>query len=209
VKIVRVESLFNCGPYAGSADWIARRKEIHDAVEKCDWPPGTGKFTIFPGKHANGVVPIKKEFQIELQKRGWTIEGEAKNKLNQVLGDFDAIVIGKGGTVVAEWETGNISSSHRSVNKLLMQISDGVAAAGVLVVPSRSLYGYLTDRIGSITELEGYLHFWKKFPCESGVLEFIVIEQDAVSVDVPKIPKGSDGNAKKKMKKKKKKKKKS
>ncbi len=100
------------------------------------------------------------------------------------------------GAIVAEWETGNISSSHRSMNKMLMLLSQGVIAAGVLVVPSRELYSYLTDRIGNFNELQPYLTLWKSFPCQKGVLEIIVIEQDACSTDVPKIPKGTDGRAK-------------
>jgi hypothetical protein len=197
VKIVHVETLMNCGSYAVSAHWAETKASIHKAVRKCDWPPGSGKFTIFPEKDGNGVVPIKKEFLAELRKREWAIEGPAKNKLDQALGDFDAVILGPEGAIVTEWETGNISSSHRSMNKLTMLVSDGVIAAGVLVVPSRKLYEYLTDRIGNYRELEPYLKLWKSVPCKSGVLEIVVIEQDAESRDVPKIPKGKDGMAKK------------
>ena len=141
-------------------------------------------------------MPIRTEFIKELRKRKWTIEGTAKNHLDQRLGDFDAILPGPAGPIVAEWETGNISSSHRSMNKLAMLVSNGVIAAGTLVVPSRKLYVYLTDRIGNYNELEPYLKLWKSVPCRLGVLEIVVIEQDAESRDVPKIPKGRDGRAK-------------
>jgi hypothetical protein len=77
-----------------------------------------------------------------------------------------------------------------------MLVADGIIAAGTLVVPSRKLYVYLTDRIGNFKELEPYLKLWKSVPCESGVLEIVVIEHDAESCNVPKIPKGSDGRAK-------------
>lgn len=198
MKIVQTETLISCGAYAASAEWKKTRDDIHAAVKKCDWPPGSGTFTIYPVKHANGVVPIKKEFLIELKKRGWTIEAAAKNKSNQVLGDFDALLVSPNGSIVAEWETGNISSSHRSMNKLIMLVATGVLIAGVLVVPSRKLYGHLTDRIGNITELEPYIEHWKTIPCSSGVVEIVVIEQDAESMTVRRIPKGKDGNAKKK-----------
>ena len=66
---------------------------------------------------------------------------------------------------------------------------------GVLVVPSRRLYVWLTDRIGNITELEPYFPLWSAIPCDQGILEIIVIEHDAESVDVPRIPKGTDGRA--------------
>jgi hypothetical protein len=95
-----------------------------------------------------------------------------------------------------KWETGNISSSHRSMNKLTMLVSNGIIAAGTLVIPSRKLYVYLTDRIGNYQELLPYLKLWKSVPCPSGVLEIVVIEQDAESKRVRKIPKGRDGRAK-------------
>ncbi len=195
MKIVHVETLISCGKYADSQDWRRIRKSIHEAVRTCDWPPGSGKFTIFPERKANGVVPIKKEFVADLKKRQWTIEGKAKNQIGQALGDFDAVILRSAGPVIAEWETGNISSSHRSMNKITMLVSDGIVAAGVLIVPSRRLYEFLTDRIGNYRELEPYLKLWKSVPCTSGVVEIVVIEQDAESRDVAKIPKGTDGRA--------------
>jgi Restriction endonuclease BamHI len=201
VKIVHVETILSCGSYAASENWAETRAAIHAAVKRCAWPPGSKKFTIYPqsGKkrgEGNGVVPIRAEFIKKLRKLKWTIEGAAKNHLGQELGDFDAILLGPEGPIVVEWETGNISSSHRSMNKLTMLVSNGIIAAGTLVVPSRKLYVYLTDRIGNYKELEPYLKLWKSVPCKSGVLEIVVIEQDAESYDVPKIPKGSDGRAK-------------
>ncbi len=163
---------------------------------KCDWPAGSGTFTINPERKGNGVVPIKKEFIADLRARGWFIEGPAKNQAGQSLGDFDAVISGPEGPIVAEWETGNISSSHRSMNKMLMLLSQGVIAAGVLVIPSRRLYMYLTDRIGNYDELKPYVSLWKSLPCTNGVLEIVVIEQDGESRDVAQIPKGTDGRAK-------------
>lgn len=196
MRIVHVETLLSCGSYAGSEHWAGTRAGIYEAVKKCDWPPGSGKFTINPVRKGNGVKPVKKEFVKELKRLEWTIEGPAKNRLDQRLGDFDAVIPGPEGVIVTEWETGNISSSHRSMNKLTMLVADGLIAAGVLVVPSRSLYLYLTDRIGNYRELEPYLKLWKSVPCNVGVLEIVVIEQDAESKDVRLIPKGTDGRSK-------------
>jgi hypothetical protein len=81
------------------------------------------------------------------------------------------------------------------MNKLTMLVAEEVIAAGTLVVPSRKLYVYLTDRIGNIQELEPYLRLWRSVPCQKGVLEIVVIEHDATSEMVPKIPKGTDGRA--------------
>lgn len=201
MTIVHIEKILSCGAYAKSKHWRETRDAIHTAVRRCAWPPGSKKFTIYPqsGKkrgEGNGVVPIRDEFMNHLRKLEWTIEGRAKNHLGQNLGDFDAVLLGPKGPVVVEWETGNISSSHRSMNKLTMLVADGIIAAGTLVIPSRKLYVYLTDRIGNYRELEPYVKLWKSVPCESGVLEIVVIEQDAESYDVPKIPKGKDGRAK-------------
>ncbi len=81
------------------------------------------------------------------------------------------------------------------MNKLTMLLSCGEISAGVLIVPSRKLYVYLTDRIGNIKELEPYFGLWKSVPCQSGVVEIVVIEHDTVSYDVPRIPKATDGRA--------------
>jgi hypothetical protein len=143
----------------------------------------------------HGVLPIRKEFVAFLKSKGWAIEGSSKNALDQALGDFDAVLEGPEKPIVAEWETGNISSSHRSMNKLTMLVSSGIISAGVLAVPSRKLYVYLTDRIGNIRELEPYFGLWKSVPCKSGVLEIVVFEHDAESVSVKKIPKLTSGRA--------------
>jgi hypothetical protein len=161
---------------------------------------GSGSFTIYPesGKkrnEGNGVLPIRNEFVAFLKSKGWVIEGPAKNALGQTLGDFDAVLRGPERPIVVEWETGNISSSHRSMNKLTMLLSGGVISAGVLAVPSRKLYVYLTDRIGNIQELEPYFGLWKSVPCESGVLEIVVFEHDAESTKVPRIPKITTGRS--------------
>ena len=71
----------------------------------------------------------------------------------------------------------------------------GILACGVLIVPSRELYKFLTDRIGNFTELVPYFDLWRVIPCESGMLEIVVIEHDDTSTQVPRIPKGTSGRA--------------
>jgi hypothetical protein len=108
---------------------------------------------------------------------------------------MDAAYVFDEGIVCFEWETGNISSSHRSLNKMCLGLLKGAIKAGMLVVPSRQLYPFLTDRIGNIAELEPYFDLWRSTQCAEGVLDIVVIEHDATSMNVPRIPKGTDGRA--------------
>ena len=47
MKIVKVYTLKRRGTYAASEHWRATRKQIHDAVRECEWPVGSGSFTIY------------------------------------------------------------------------------------------------------------------------------------------------------------------
>ena len=200
VKIVREEILIHCGAFAESADWARARKKLHAAIKAVEWPPKSGKFTIRPesGKKrgkGNGVTPIKVGIMLDLKKQGWKLEQIVQFGGKRNPGKFDALLETAHGPVVLEWETGNISSSHRSLNKMALGIMKGKLAGGVLIVPSTDLARYLTDRIGNIRELEPYLEFWHAIPCERGVLEIAVIEYDATSDTVPRITKMTDGRA--------------
>jgi len=205
MKIVQTETLISIGPYAKSAEWKTIRDSAHAAVAACEWPAGSGSFTIYPesGKKrgaGNGVKPIKdaaikqlvskpvlgSHWQPELT---WPVAGRVKP------GNMDAGFLGASGLVCFEWETGNISSSHRSLNKISLGLLKGLIKAGILVVPSQALYPFLTDRIGNIGELEPYFDLWRSIECSDGVFEIIVIEHDATSTSVPRIPKGTDGRA--------------
>ena len=66
---------------------------------------------------------------------------------------------------------------------------------GVLILPTRSMYRYLTDRVGNYAELEPYFPIWRAIPVEEGLLAVFAIEHDAVSRSVARIPKGTDGRA--------------
>lgn len=110
-------------------------------------------------------------------------------------GDIDAAKQFPQGLVVVEWETGNISSSHRAINKMALGLVVKKCVAGVLVVPNMKLAQYLTDRIGNIEEIRPYLPMWQNLAVAEGALVLVVIEQDADSVNVPRIPNGKDGRA--------------
>ena len=107
---------------------------------------------------------------------------------------------GANGTRIAiEWETGNISSSHRSMNKLAIALTNGVVEVGVLILPSHKLYEHLTDRIGNIGELSGYLSMWEslKSVVPRGLLAISVVEHDVLTTApaFPFLPVAGDGRA--------------
>jgi hypothetical protein len=200
VKIVQEETLLSCGKYAASKEWKKTRESLYKAIREVDWPRGSGTFTIYPelGKgrgQGNGVTPIKLGLMAELKQQGWKLEQPLDIAILKRPGKLDAVLYTDYGPVALEWETGNISSSHRALNKMALGMLKGVLAAGILVVPSRELYKYLTDRIGNMAELAPYLDLWRSVPCVNGVLEIVAIEHDATSTDVPRIPKGTDGRA--------------
>ncbi len=171
----------------------------------------------------NGVSPIRKRFFEHLTKHeNWKNElsldfgksvddlrvplklfpsgEEYREPLSTSFGGFDFATIGNGGLrAVIEWETGNISSSHRSMNKLCICLNAGIIEAGVLIVPSRSMYIHLTDRIGNIDELSGYLSLWQssKIRVERGLLAITVVEHDELTDDpnVGLLDRGNDGRA--------------
>lgn len=218
MRVVETIALIERGPFAKSAEWRVISDEVSAAVSQAEWPVGAGTFTIYPesGKKSgegNGVVPIKAKSMAVLKAAGWSLEfpwavGERPDPAAVVTrvveravkgsrpGDIDAARKFPEGLVVVEWETGNVSSSHRSLNKMALGLVLGQCVAGILVVPNMKLARYLTDRIGNIEELRSYFPMWRALQVENGVLELLVIEQDAESDQVPRIPKGSDGRAK-------------
>lgn len=176
----------------------------------------------------NGVTPIKKQFLRRIKDREWQLEDplnisalmetykaprEAEElfleypskkaitePLHNLVGDFDcSFKVGDKWRAVIEWETGNISSSHRSMNKLCLALMSSQIDVGILIVPSRALYPHLTDRIGNWMELSPYLHFWKKAGAfvKKGLLAVTVVEHDTLSDDpsVPYIRQGKDGRS--------------
>jgi hypothetical protein len=200
VKLVHVETLIQIGEFASSQDWLNIHDEVTRAIQGMVWPAGTNKFTIHPesGKKrhkGNGVKPIKNGLMRMLVKHGWKTEVALDIATVARPGKLDAVLKTKYGLVALEWETGNISSSHRALNKMALGIMKGLLAAGMLVVPSREFYKFLTDRVGNWAELEPYLDLWKAIPCRSGVLEVLVVEHDATSTKVRRIPKGTSGRA--------------
>jgi hypothetical protein len=200
MRIVHIETLLSKGNFASSKEWAKIRKALHAAIRKVDWPAGSGKFTIYPesGKkrgQGNGVKPIKEGLLSQLKLAAWQLEEPLDIAAVHRPGKIDAILLSPAGHVAVEWETGNISSSHRALNKMALGLLKKKLVAGTLVVPSRSLYAFLTDRVGNWDELAPYVDLWKSVPVRNGVLEIVVVEHDDTSTSVPRIPKGTEGRA--------------
>jgi Restriction endonuclease BamHI len=201
MKIVEKVEILAVGQFPNSDAWLTACAHVETAVKATDWPHGTGSFIIYPqsGKkrgEGNGVGPIKIPALQKLRQLAWQTE-QLPPIPNSVLttGDLDALYRSKSGYIGFEWETGNISSSHRAINKLLLTLKKGGLVGGFMVVPSNVLAAYLTDRIGNIGELRHYFPLWRDTRITEGALQIIVVEQDGVSLDVPRIPKGTDGRA--------------
>jgi hypothetical protein len=177
--------------------------EIRAAIAGVHWPPGSGAFTIYPesGKKSgmgNGVVPIKVAFIEQLHQHNWTPEAPFPVPAalgGSSFGPMDAAKNFDGKPFIVEWETGNISSSHRALNKIAVGLLRAAVAGGVLVVPTKEFAQYLTDRIGNVWELRSYVQMWKALPVPVGYLGIFTVEHDATSIQVPRITKGTDGRA--------------
>lgn len=201
MKILEYHDILNPDLFNSSRHLSEAWEEIKQAIHLTDWPHGSGKFTIYPesGKkrgEGNGVKPIKIPCMIALGSLGWKTE-ELPDIGSSVLGtgDLDALKLTSDGYIAFEWETGNISSSHRALNKLFLAMQETNTLGSFLVVPSDALKPYLTDRVGNIGELRPYFPLWRNLPGISGGLRIVVVEHDEVSFDVPRIPKGTDGRS--------------
>ncbi len=78
---------------------------------------------------------------------------------------------------------------------MALGIIKGILLGGILILPTRELYQYLTDRIGNFRELAPYFPMWKALHCDEGFLAVIAVEHDGASTEVPRIRKGTNGRA--------------
>jgi hypothetical protein len=229
MKWLRTLVLFDKGDVISSKDWKTIHLSYVRAISSIDHPAGTGTLTLrekakLPNGQwqRNGVGFLRARFlEFMRDTEGWHAEGDVnltrdrqqppiklypslkpyREPITSDFGGFDFITTAANGTRIAiEWETGNISSSHRSMNKLSIALSNGIVEVGVLIVPSRKLYEHLTDRISNISELSGYLAMWEglKAVVVRGLLAITVVEHDALTTDaaLPYLKSGEDGRAK-------------
>jgi hypothetical protein len=199
MKIVEIIDVIESSAVINSNLWKKGWNDIEDSIHAIDWPHGSGTFSLNPeGKHSNGVKPIKEPAINLLKDRGWKVESLPSDLSGVRMGNLDAIYSESGKANIGfEWETGNISSSHRAVNKMLHALLKGGLIAGVLVVPSQAMRQYITDRVGNITELREYFYVWSQVSIRQGLLRVVAVEYDRLDRNVPFIPKGTDGRAKK------------
>jgi hypothetical protein len=200
MKILRQEHLIDIGGFSSSNQWEIIDRHIKQAIYSVEWPVGSGSFTLFdePGKgrgKGNGVKPIKEACMRQLKTLGWSLETSLDIATLKRPGPIDATYKVNDRYFCLEWETGNISSSHRALNKISLGMLKDVLIGGALILPTREMYKYLTDRVGNFLELEPYFPLWGSLRINEGLLVVVAIEHDSVSWSVPRIPKGTDGRA--------------
>ena len=228
MRWLRTLVIFDRGEVIGTTDWQAIHESYVRSIGRIDFPEGSGTLTLRrktrrPDNqwNRNGVVYLKRRFvENMVNDEDWTAEADFdlgrdrappdlllypsmerhREPITSEFGSFDFVTTAPSGIHVAiEWETGNISSSHRSMNKLAIALATGKIQVGVLIVPSRDLYEHLTDRIGNISELSGYLSMWKDLEAgvERGLLAISIVEHDALTDEetFPYLPVGNDGRA--------------
>jgi hypothetical protein len=228
MKCLRTLVLFDKGNQIASNDWKVLHESYVRAIASIDHPSGSGilrlrKKVKLDKKQwqRNGVGYLRRRFLDRMiNVENWKPEGivnlardrdqpnillypsleDYREPITSDFGGFDFVTTTEGGKHIAiEWETGNISSSHRSLNKLAIALANGTIEVGVLIVPSRDFYEHLTDRIGNIGELSGYLSLWEglKSTVDRGLLAITVVEHDELTDDqsLPYLPVGNDGRA--------------
>ncbi|MEO8173195.1 MAG: hypothetical protein ABI581_08940 [Sediminibacterium sp.] len=196
MKIAKEDLFFQVGDFAVCAEFQEIMDELRDAIASVQWHL-PGKFVINPTRMGNGVKPIKQKFVDFLESRKWEPEKSMSLVRGMNPGPIDAIKRTNQGIFAVEWETGNISSSHRALNKIALGIIQKQIIGGILVLPQRSLAKYLTDRIGNYEEIMPYVPLFHNLKIEEGLMGIIVVDYDDTSKDALLIPKGQDGNAKK------------
>jgi hypothetical protein len=228
MKWLRTLVVFDQGNLVASTDWKDAHASYIRSIQSIDHPEGSGRLTLRrkvrrpDGQfNRNGVKYLKNRFFEHLVEiEGWRYEDSldfesadetpllidypsmspCREPITSRFGDFDFVAHARDGSRVAiEWETGNISSSHRSLNKLSIGLGTDRLDIGVLIVPSRGLYEHLTDRIGNIGELSPYISMWRDLGAavHHGLLAISIVEQDALTDDpgIPYLPAGDDGRA--------------
>lgn len=196
MKIIHEEILLGQSAASLPAELGGCLADIRSAIGNVVWPEKSRKFTIRPVVDGNGVLPIKVGFMKKLKSLGWKLEERPVLAQGLGPGKVDALKpLSDGRQFAAEWETGNISSSHRALNKICMGMIEGHLAGGILILPDRELYHFLTQRIGNYKELAPYFPVYQRLKSIDGLLAVFSVSFDRTSAGVALIPKGFDGHS--------------
>jgi hypothetical protein len=211
MQILETIDVSCAGRFPKTATWRRAKTDVEAAIKVADWPFGSGSFSLNPepgigrrgqpDHHPNGVQPIKIPMIKYLESSGWATEAlptlpvgfEGRDVLT--TGDLDALLLDRNRYVGFEWETGNVASTHRAINKLLDGITRGTLHGGILALPMRATQRYFTDRVGNFEEIAPYFEFWSRYPVQNGVLRVYGVGHDKLDPLAPHIPKGKDGRA--------------
>jgi Restriction endonuclease BamHI len=198
LKLTQIQYLVDAGPFTETNAWSRVEEDLREAIASVVWPPGNDRFVINPLIDGSGVVPIKRQFAANIQALGWKLEEQFPRFSDEEirkrrrpgavdaaldLGDYDLP------SFFVEWETGNIASSHRSMNKMALALKQELISGGIWVVPSGNLAPYLMDRTGNYPEFEPHFSLYSDLEVEFGYLGVAIVEHDETSTEVPFIEK--------------------
>lgn len=146
-------------------------------------------------KNCNGVVPIKEGcYQLLEETYGWFRE-KPLDSFSEKGGPIDVYKEFQNNKALLrvglEFETGNISSAHRSMNKLAIGIANDNIDFAVLIMPVSALSYYLTDRVSNYEELQPYYSLVNDYP-----FVFLGFDAESYSDTYPVLQKGRDGMSK-------------
>lgn len=196
MKIATELFLIKEGSLSHSEEFLILMDEVNAAIKCVTWH-SEDKFIVNPVAKGNGVFPIKNNFVKYLKGKGWKTEVRMRLALGMNPGPIDAIKETSYGIFAVEWETGNISSSHRALNKIGVGILQKEIIGGILILPTKQFGKFLTDRVGNYEEIAPYFILYQSINILEGVIAVIGVEYDGTDREAPIIAKGKDGNAKK------------
>jgi len=194
MKLETKKILIESGEFVKTNTYRSLFNNIVDGILTVTWADNQ-YFIINPVYRGNGVVPIKSNFIAHLIRNGWQAEEPMPLVNGMRMGKIDAVYKSDYGNIAVEWETGNISSSHRALNKMALGIIQNHLIAGFLILPMRSLSKFLTDRVGNYEEISPYFPLYNHVQIREGALGVFGVTYDKTSENVIRIPKGQDGNA--------------
>lgn len=202
MKIVHEEIILN-EPMEGTEDDLeVALSEVRKAIGSICWPPGSDRMHLNPSRNrkketgkktttygGNSPSQMKLAFAEGIVAQHWDAEVTVEVVDGERVGNVDFVSHKSSGLYCVEWETGNVASCHRSVNKMALGLLTNAIRMGILIVPSAEMYPYLTHRTANYREISPYRHLWKYLTFKQGYLSMIVVEHDEIDGSVPVIPK--------------------